>query len=77
MKELVSVPPQSYPLHRSTGIATARRHIKEDKLVANVQGTAAQYLQLLPADPAAKVEGIARWREWRLPTAWPWRRSVA
>jgi len=33
-------------------------------VVANVQGISAPDLQLLPSDPAAKVEGIARWREW-------------
>lgn len=33
-------------------------------VVVNVEGLQERDLQLLPSDPAAKVEGIARWREW-------------
>ena len=33
-------------------------------VVANVQGTPTRDLQLLPGDPVAKVEGVARWRAW-------------
>ena len=33
-------------------------------VVANVQGMPTRDLQLLPSDPVAKVEGVARWREW-------------
>ncbi len=33
-------------------------------MVANVHEIQARDLQLLPGDPPAKVEGVARWREW-------------
>jgi hypothetical protein len=33
-------------------------------MVASVQGMPTRDLEFLPGDPAAKVEGIARWREW-------------